>query len=53
MGKNFTHSLSRSNARWAGIWYIGATVAPVSTVFFVSYLGGQIAGGEPDRKSVV
>jgi len=28
----------------AGIFYIGATVAPISTVFFTGFLGGGVAG---------
>ena len=37
----------RKNAIWAGVFYIIATLAPISTYFFVGFLGGQIAGGEP------
>jgi hypothetical protein len=43
-GEMDTH---RRNAVWAGIFYIAATVAPISTVFFVGFLGGEIAGGGP------
>jgi hypothetical protein len=35
---------SRKNARWAGIFYIIATVAPISTIFFIGFLGGGVAG---------
>ncbi len=38
---------NRKNARWAGVFYIIATVAPISTIFFVGFLGGEVAGGEP------
>jgi hypothetical protein len=38
---------NRKNARWAGVFYIAATVAPISTVFFVGFLGGAVAGGGP------
>jgi hypothetical protein len=37
---------NRKNARWAGIFYIIATAAPIATIFFVGFLGGGI-GGEP------
>ncbi|MFC1961262.1 DUF4386 domain-containing protein [Chloroflexota bacterium] len=37
----------RSNTIMAGIFYIVATVAPISTIFFVGFLGGQIAIEEP------
>jgi hypothetical protein len=35
---------SRKNARWAGVFYIIATVAPISTIFFIGFLGGGVAG---------
>jgi CubicO group peptidase (beta-lactamase class C family) len=35
---------SRKNARWAGIFFIIATAAPISTIFFLGFLGGGIAG---------
>jgi hypothetical protein len=35
---------NRKNARWAGVFYIIATVAPISTIFFIGFLGGEIAG---------
>jgi hypothetical protein len=34
----------RTNARWAGVFYIIATAAPISTIFFVGFLGGEVAG---------
>jgi hypothetical protein len=37
----------RRNAIWAGVFYIIATVAPISTIFFVGFLGGAVAGGGP------
>jgi hypothetical protein len=35
---------SKKNARWAGVFYIIATVAPISTFFFIGFLGGGVAG---------
>ena len=43
----------RKNAIWAGVFYIIATAAPISTIFFVGFLGGEIAGGEPDPDYLV
>ena len=34
----------KKNTKWAGIFYILATVAPILTIFFVGFLGGAIAG---------
>ncbi|MFC2026246.1 DUF4386 domain-containing protein [Chloroflexota bacterium] len=34
----------RKNARWAGVFYIIATAAPISTIFFIGFLGGGVAG---------
>ena len=34
----------RKNARWAGVFYIIATVAPISTISFIGFLGGGVAG---------
>jgi len=34
----------RKNARWAGVFYIIATVAPISTFPFIGFLGGGVAG---------
>jgi hypothetical protein len=34
----------RKNAILAGVFYIIATVAPISTFFFVGFLGGEIGG---------
>jgi hypothetical protein len=45
--KGSPHGTNGKNARWAGIFYIIATVAPISTIFFVGFLGGQVAGGGP------
>ena len=40
---------NRKNARWAGVFYIAATVAPIATIFFVGFLGGEVAGApKPD-----
>ncbi len=35
---------SRKNARWAGVFYIIATVAPILTIAFIGFLGGGVAG---------
>ena len=35
---------NRKNAIWAGVFYIIATVAPISTIFFIGFLGGGIQG---------
>jgi len=35
---------NRKNARWAGVFYIAATLAPIATIFFVGFLGGEVAG---------
>jgi len=35
---------NRKNAIWAGIFYIIATVAPISTFYFIGFLGGGVAG---------
>jgi hypothetical protein len=35
---------NRKNARWAGVFYIIATVAPIATIFFIGFLGGGVAG---------
>jgi hypothetical protein len=37
-------NINRKNARWAGVFYIIATVAPILTIFFVGFLGGGVAG---------
>ena len=34
----------RANARWAGVFYILATAAPILTVAFIGFLGGGVAG---------
>jgi hypothetical protein len=43
---------SRKNARWAGIFYIIATVAPILTFAFIGFLGGGVAG-EPSADYLV
>lgn len=35
---------NRNIARWAGVFYIIATVAPILTVSFIGFLGGGVAG---------
>jgi len=35
---------NRKNARWAGVFYIFATVAPIATIYFVGFLGGGVTG---------
>jgi hypothetical protein len=35
---------NRKNARWAGVFYIIATVAPILTISFIGFLGGGVAG---------
>ena len=35
---------NRRNARWAGVFYIIATVAPILTFPFIGFLGGGVAG---------
>jgi len=39
-----TMSTDRENARWAGVFYILATVAPILTLSFTGFLGGGVAG---------
>ncbi len=40
---------SRKNARWAGVFYIIATVAPILTAFSIGFLGGGVTGeASPD-----
>ena len=34
----------RRNARWAGVFYIMATAAPILTISFIGFLGGGVAG---------
>ena len=43
---------SRKNARWAGVFYIIATVAPILTFPFIGFLGGGVAG-EPSADYLV
>jgi len=38
------HGTDRKNARWAGLFYIIATVAPILTYSFIGFLGGGVAG---------
>jgi hypothetical protein len=45
-GEDVLMDTSRRNAGWAGIFFIIATAAPISTVFFLGFLGGG-AAGEP------
>ena len=35
---------NRKNARWAGVFFIIATVAPILTISFIGFLGGIVAG---------
>jgi len=35
---------NRKNAKWAGVFYIIATVAPILTSIFIGFLGGMVAG---------
>lgn len=37
-------STNRKNARWGGVFYIMATVAPILTIPFIGFLGGIVAG---------
>jgi hypothetical protein len=37
-------STNRENARWAGVFYILATVAPILTISFTGFLGGGVQG---------
>ncbi|MFC1550011.1 DUF4386 domain-containing protein [Candidatus Neomarinimicrobiota bacterium] len=37
----------RKIARWAGVFYIFATVAPIATIFFIGFLGGGVSGEPP------
>ena len=43
---------NRRNARWAGVFYIIATVAPILTFPFIGFLGGGVAG-EPSADYLV
>jgi len=42
--KGSLHRTNRRYARWAGVFYIIATVAPILTVSFIGFLGGGVAG---------
>jgi len=42
--KGSPHGTSRKNARWAGVFYIIATVAPIFAYSFIRFLGGGVAG---------
>ena len=42
--KASSYGTSRKNARWAGVFYIIATVAPILTFSFIGFLGGGVAG---------
>jgi hypothetical protein len=35
---------NRKNERWAGVFYIFATAAPILTVVFIGFLGGGVSG---------
>ena len=38
------HGTNRINARWAGVFYIIATVAPILAYFFIRFLEGGVTG---------
>lgn len=42
--KRKSHGTNRKNARWAGVFYILATAAPILTFPFIGFLGGGSAG---------
>lgn len=42
--KGSPQATNRKNARWAGVFYIIATVAPILTFPFIGFLGGGSAG---------
>jgi hypothetical protein len=42
--KGSPHGTNRKNERWAGVFYIIATVAPILTISFIGFLGGGVAG---------
>ena len=42
--KTSPHGTKRKNARWAGVFYIIATAAPILTFPFIGFLGGGVAG---------
>jgi hypothetical protein len=42
--KGSSYGTNRNNARWAGVFYIIATVAPILTFPFIGFLGGGVAG---------
>ena len=39
----------RKNGRWAGVFYVIATIAPILTISFTGFLGGGVAG-EPIKE---
>jgi hypothetical protein len=45
--KGSPRGTDRKNAIWAGVFYIIATLAPISAFFFVGFLGGEVSGQEP------
>ena len=42
--KGSLHRINRRHARWAGVFYIIATVAPILAYSFIRFLGGGVAG---------
>ena len=42
--KESPHGTKRKNARWASVFYIIATAAPILTFPFIGFLGGGVAG---------
>ncbi len=44
MAAMYRAQTDRKNARWAGVFYIMATAAPILTVSFIGFLGGGVAG---------
>jgi hypothetical protein len=42
--KGSPYGTNRNNARWAGVFYIMATVAPILAAFFTGFLGGSVSG---------
>ena len=42
--KGSPQGTNRRHARWAGVFYIIATAAPILTFPFIGFLGGGVAG---------
>jgi hypothetical protein len=40
----FKMNKDTKNARWAAVFYIIATVAPILTIYFIGFLGGGVSG---------